>query len=120
MVFSLSSSRVGCAHLFVFVFLVAVLSGARNQRNSPLAEQIVDRMKKLFPDLKTELISASVLLANIHGSLGDREKASDIRTELHQSGLKKKAGLSWTAPDGNSYVSLFDCGLFFFFCSSSQ
>jgi hypothetical protein len=91
----------------VLLFLVAVLSGARNQRNGHLGEHIVDRMKTLFPDLKSALTSASVLLANIYGSLGDREKASDIRTELSQSGAKKVAGRSWTMPDGKIYVSLF-------------
>jgi hypothetical protein len=97
----------------MLVFLVAVLSGARNQQNGSLAEQIVDRMKTLFPDQKAVLTSASILLANVYGSLGDREKAADIRTQLNQSGAKKKAGRSWTVPDGKIYVSLFDCLVIF-------
>ena len=111
----MSSSRlqhIRRNHRFAFVFLVAVLSGARNQGNGPLAEEMVDRMKKLFPDLKAALTSASVLLANVYGSLGNREKASDIRAQLSQSGARKKAGRSWTLPDGKIYVSLvFFCQL---------
>ena len=107
----------------VFLFLVAVLSGVRNQLNAPLAEQIVYRMKALFPDLKNALISASVLLANAHGSVGDREKASDIRNQLSRSGAKKKAGLSWTLPDGKIYVIIFYRLLFFLYqliCRASE
>ena len=89
---------------------MALLSGARNQQHSQLGEELVHRMKKLFPDLKSQLASALILLSNIHGSLGDQEKASDIRQELSEFGVKKVAGRSWTVIDGKISVSL----LFFF------
>lgn len=91
--------------MFVSMCAVALLSGARNYKNGPLAERIVLRMKKLFGDMKDVLISASILLANVYGSLGNIDRASDIRTELNRTGGKKPVGMSWTAPDGPVDVS---------------
>jgi hypothetical protein len=85
---------------------VPFLSGARNQKNSHLSQQIFDRMKKLFPELHNQLATASILLANVYASSGEIEKASDIRIQLHKSGIKKQVGLAWTAPDGKIFVSL--------------
>ncbi len=82
------------------------LSGARNQKNTYLSQQIFDRMKKLFPDLTNLLVSAAVLLSNVYGSSGEIEKASDIKMQLIKSGLKKKIGLSWTSVNGEFFVSL--------------
>jgi hypothetical protein len=90
--------------LFAFIS-VALLSGARNENNSHLSQQIFDHMKKLFPDLNDSLTSAAILLANVYGSSGDMEKASDIRIQLNKSGAKKKIGLSWTAANGKVVVS---------------
>ena len=85
---------------------MALLSGARNGRNVDLAELIFDRIKKLFPELTDSLTSASILLANVYGSTGHMEKASDIRYQLTKRGAKKKIGLSWTVVNGQVYVSL--------------
>jgi len=85
---------------------VALLSGARNEKNIHLSQQIFDRMKKLFPDLTNLLVSAAVLLSNVYGSSGEIEKASDIKMQLIKSGLKKKIGLSWTSVNGKLFVSL--------------
>ena len=85
---------------------MALLSGARNERNVELAEQIFHRIKKLFPELTDTLTAASVLLANVYGSTGHMEKASDIRHQMHKRGVKKKIGLSWTVINGQVYVSL--------------
>jgi len=90
--------------LFVFI-LVALLSGARNENNSHLSQQVFDRMKKLFPELKDSLMSASILLANVYASSGEFEKASDIRIQLTKSGAKKKIGLTWTVINGQLFVS---------------
>ncbi|CAF1590895.1 unnamed protein product [Adineta ricciae] len=88
------------------VMYMALLSAARNRRNEQLVESIHHRMKKLFPRLPDLITSATVLLANLYGSTGDMDKASSIRSELSRSGAKKKPGLSWTAVDGELYVSL--------------
>jgi hypothetical protein len=90
--------------LFVFI-LVALLSGARNENNSHLSQQVFDQMKKLFPELKDSLISASILLANVYASSGELEKASDIRIQLTKSRAKKKLGLTWTVINGQLFVS---------------
>lgn len=45
--------------------LVALLSGARNEKNIHLYERIYNRMKKLFSHSPDQLESAAVLLANI-------------------------------------------------------
>ena len=92
--------------LFLFI-LVALLSGSRTSKNSRLAEEIYDRINKLFPKLKDSWVSASVLLANTYASTGDLGKATDIKKEIAQSGLKKRSGLSWTTTsNGKYYVSL--------------
>ncbi|CAM4770811.1 unnamed protein product [Rotaria magnacalcarata] len=79
---------------------MALLSGARNQKNSKLAQEVVDRIRKLFPDVKGSLLPASILLANTYASSGDIEKATNIKIELHKSGAKKKAGATLTEFDG--------------------
>jgi len=84
---------------------VTLLSGARNEKNSHLAQQVYDRMKKLFPQLVDPLNTAAILLANVYGSIGDIEKSSHIRTQLNQSSIKKKIGLSWIVTNGQVYVS---------------
>ncbi|CAF4001353.1 unnamed protein product, partial [Rotaria magnacalcarata] len=78
----------------------ALLSGARNAKNSKLAQEVVDRMQKLFPDLKSSLLPASILLANVYASSGDIEKATDIKIELNKSGGKKQIGITMTDIDG--------------------
>ncbi|UJR30205.1 hypothetical protein I4U23_017743 [Adineta vaga] len=78
------------------VMYMALLSGARNANNSHLSQNIYDRMKKLFPQKTDPLIAAAILLTNVYASSGDIEKASNIQTQLHTSGAKKKVGLSWT------------------------
>ncbi|CAF4025664.1 unnamed protein product, partial [Rotaria sp. Silwood1] len=74
----------------------ALLSGARNEKNINLSQQVYDRMKKLFPESTSPLTSAAVLLANVYASSGEIEKASNIRTQLAQSNTKKKVGLTHT------------------------
>lgn len=85
---------------------MALLSAARNQMNANLAEQTYDRINKVFPQSNDLFASASVLLANVYESIGDTDKASDIRIQLNKSGIKRKIGLSWTVVNGQIYVSL--------------
>ena len=85
--------------------LVALLSGARNHRDVGLAERLFVRISHIFPDLQQTVISATVLLGNIYGSLGDMTKMSDLRSDLTRSGAKKVIGVSWTAPNGELTVS---------------
>ncbi|UJR34389.1 hypothetical protein I4U23_021797 [Adineta vaga] len=82
---------------------MALLSGARNRNNIHLSQNVYDRMKKLFLSTTNSLVSAAVLLANVYGSLGDIDKAKDIRIQLHQSNTKKKIGLTWTHVNGQLY-----------------
>ncbi|CAF1369672.1 unnamed protein product, partial [Rotaria magnacalcarata] len=78
----------------------ALLSGARNQKNSKLSQEAVDRMQKLFPNMKDSLVAASILLANVYASSDDIGKATDIKIELHKSGGKKQIGVTVTDIDG--------------------
>ncbi len=82
-----------------------VLSGARNVKNSYLSQNIYDRMKKLFPQMVDSLLSAAILLANTYASSGEIDKASDIRIQVNKSSIKKKIGISWTAVNGQFFVS---------------
>ncbi|CAF3967721.1 unnamed protein product, partial [Rotaria sordida] len=90
-------------HSPVSTMYMALLSGARNINNSCLSQKVYDRMKKLFSDMKNPLISAAILLANVYGSSGEIDKASDIRIELNKSGAKKRPGISSTIVDGWSF-----------------
>ncbi len=97
---------------FVSFSLGALLSGARNQRNFSLSEQIYNRMEKLFSNYKKELIPAAILLANTYQSSGDMEKATDIKKKLNFEEAKKQQGLSWTEVNGKIFVSEYSFQLF--------
>jgi hypothetical protein len=91
--------------IYLFLILAAILSGARNSRQRILSKQIYDRMKKLFPDEKETLISASILLCNIYSSLGDHEEAENIRlNRIKEIGTKVKPGVTWTEFNGEISV----------------
>ncbi|CAF1352240.1 unnamed protein product [Adineta ricciae] len=80
------------------VMYTALLSGARNVRDSNLSNRIYKKMQLLFPDEKDTLIAGSVLLSNIYSSIGDHHRAEDIRTNrIKQFGYNVKVGLSWTS-----------------------
>lgn len=85
---------------------MAVLSGARNAKNTYLSQNIVDRMKNIFPHSNDRLLSASILLANVYASSGNIDMASSIRIELNKSGAKKTIGISRTEIDGKILVNL--------------
>ncbi|CAF5180996.1 unnamed protein product, partial [Rotaria magnacalcarata] len=79
-----------------------LLSGARNNRNSNLSEQIYKRMKTLFPNAKESLAAGVVLLSNIYSSLGKDEEAKTFRSnQIEELGVKVKVGLSWTEIKGH-------------------
>ena len=65
--------------------VVALLSGARNHRQADLAQKLYDRMRSLFPDHKSNLIAASILVSNIYSSLGDYEQSKEIRRSSNQT-----------------------------------
>lgn len=88
----------------VFV-VVALLSGARNEKNTHVSEKIFNRMLKLFPELARCLTSASVLLANVYASSGQLDKATGIHSQLSKGRHRKETGLSWTAAKGQLCVS---------------
>ncbi|CAF0885705.1 unnamed protein product [Adineta ricciae] len=90
-------------HSPVLTMYMALLSGARNVNDSHLAQDIYNRMKKLFPQNADPLTAAAVLLTNVYASSGDMRKASDIQNQLQSSGAKKKVGLSWTAVNGQLF-----------------
>ncbi len=83
---------------------MSLLSGARNQRNSSLSEQIYNQIQKNFPNYKEELIPAAILLANTYQSSDNSEKATVIKKTLNHSEAKKQQGLSWTEVNGKIFV----------------
>ncbi|CAF1554748.1 unnamed protein product, partial [Adineta ricciae] len=78
----------------------AILSGARNRNDVSLAREITQRIKQLGHTVDDDFISASVLFGNTLASSGELEEASQLRLEMSQSGIKKKAGVSWTEVNG--------------------
>ncbi|CAF1340153.1 unnamed protein product [Adineta ricciae] len=78
----------------------AILSGARNRKDVSLAREITQRIKQLGHTVDDDFISASVLFGNTLASSGELEEASQLRLEMSQSGMKKKAGVSWTEVNG--------------------
>ena len=82
-----------------------MLSGVRNARQSSLAQSLYDRMKSLFPNYKSDLIPASILLSNIYTSIGDDAKAKEIRNHrLQNFGHKVQPGMTMTLVDGKFWV----------------
>jgi len=62
-------------------------------------------MKHLFPEENEALVSGSILLSNIYTSLGDYERAEDIRlTRIKEFGTKVKPGATWTEVNGELVV----------------
>jgi glycine betaine/choline ABC-type transport system substrate-binding protein len=93
--------------IYMYVVTVTMLSGARNHRDFALSQKLYDRMKSLFPDQKSHLIAASVLVSNTYSSVGDEQQAQEVRiSRLKQLGSKIKAGLSWTEVNGELVVSV--------------
>ncbi|CAF0963616.1 unnamed protein product [Adineta steineri] len=82
---------------------MSLLSGARNVNNMHLSEKIHHQMEKKFPCMKIPLTSASVLLSNVYGSLGEIDKALNIQMKIQKSGVNKKVGLSRTVVNGQGY-----------------
>jgi len=86
---------------------VALLSGARNQGNSSLAQNVFEKIEINFADRKDGFITAaSILLANTYSSAGENEKSFDIKEKLHRSNMKRVVGVSWTEVNGELAVSL--------------
>jgi hypothetical protein len=87
---------------------VSILSGTRNSRDHILSENIYKRMKSLFPDQKDSLISGSILLCNTYSSVGEHDRATDIRfNRIKELGGKVKPGMAWTEKDGKLVVRVF-------------
>lgn len=81
-----------------------MLSGARNQQNAKLAQEIFNKIEKKFPRDR-HMTSALVLLANTYSSIEDFQKSSNIRQKIYQLGTKKPVGVSWTEVNGELVVS---------------
>ena len=94
------------AHLLVCIFiLVAIMSGARNCRDSIRCERLYSKMKIIFPHHKNELISASILLSNMYASLGNTDQVALIRSDrIKDHGNKVTPGMSWTEKNGEIVV----------------
>ena len=91
------------------IVLVAMMSGARTQRNTALSEKLLARMSKLFPDLQEDSISALILLGNTYSSAGDSNRSSDIRKQIQESRVRPQIGQSWTCIDNQLTVrEMFD------------
>ena len=90
------------------VVLVSLLSGARKQKNGQLAKERSVVIRELFPSLKDDLASVSVLVANTLASSGEFEEALNVRRTLSESGWRKQTGLSWTEANGELAVNAED------------
>jgi len=83
---------------------VALLSGARNSRQSVLASRIYQKMKQIFPNEKHQMIPASILLSNIYTSIGDDKQASQIRHHRLKNYGKKVTPGEATTEDGDEIL----------------
>ncbi|CAF2092687.1 unnamed protein product [Rotaria magnacalcarata] len=83
------------------IMYTAMLSAARNYRLVALSEKLYNRMRLLFPDENSHLISASILLSNIYSSLGYNQEVKEIRIErIKQFGKNITVGVAWTEVNG--------------------
>lgn len=76
-------------------------------------------MQSLFPEEKSDMISASILLSNTYASLGDDEQVKQIREDrIKKFGNKVKVGISWTEVNGELVVkeNIFFYDVNFCFC----
>ena len=87
------------------VVLVAIMSGARNCRDPVRSQKLYNSMMMLFPQEKSNLISASILLSNTYSSLGENQQAAAIQSHrrIHH-GKKVKPGMTSTEKDGEIVV----------------
>ncbi|CAF4130691.1 unnamed protein product [Rotaria magnacalcarata] len=69
------------------LIVVALLSGARNEKNIHLSKIVYNRVKKIFPDEQNALIPAAVLLAN----------------RSYVQSIKKRVGLTWASANGQVF-----------------
>ena len=81
------------------------MSGARTQQNTNVLEKFFVKMKNNFPDLKDDLISASVLLANTYSSTEKSDRSENLRKEIRESIIRPQIGRSWTCINGQLVVS---------------
>ena len=86
--------------------LATILSAARTCRDAVRSRKLYERMQSLFPDQRSELISASILVSNTYLSVGDEQEAQDIRSDrIKRLGNKVRAGVSWTEVNGEVVVN---------------
>lgn len=82
-----------------------MLSAARNCRNSALSKKLFDRIRLLFPNEKSALTSASILMNNTYLSEGNHHEAEKLRTSrINQLGANITPGISWTLVNGEIVV----------------
>ncbi|CAF3520762.1 unnamed protein product [Rotaria socialis] len=67
------------------------------------AQKLMEEFERLHIPALPMYPSATVLLANVDGSSGHIDKASDIKTQLYQSDTKKRIGLAWTVTNRQVY-----------------
>ncbi|CAF1149845.1 unnamed protein product [Rotaria sordida] len=82
---------------------MSMLSSARSARNTSLSRKIFDRIQSNFSDVQSCLTSVTVLLADTYALSGNKLIASNIRTKLSQSSMKKAVGYSWTVISGKIF-----------------
>ena len=93
-----------------------MLSGARNHKNTDVAEKVFNSLQLHFPEINKSSIPASLLLSNMYASSGNMDKALAIRNQIQQSGIKKEISLSWTVINDKVLVSITNI----FFCSKQN
>ncbi len=81
------------------------MSGARTQQNTNLLEKFFVRMKNNFPDLKDNLMAASILLANTYFPTEKSDRSENLRKEIRESIIRPQVARSWTCINGQLIVS---------------
>lgn len=65
-------------------------------------------MQTLFPNNRPDLITASILVSNTYGSVGEYAQSADVRDHRVKTyGGKGEPGVTWTLVNGQITVSLF-------------
>ena len=87
------------------MFLVTMLGAARTCHDAVRSQKLYERMQSLFPDHKSQLISASILLSNTYLSVGNEREGKDIRIDrIERLGTRVQPGRSWTEVNGELVV----------------
>jgi tetratricopeptide (TPR) repeat protein len=86
------------------VLYISLLAACRIHQNLPLALRVFERLNESHLSTNDDQRSAMlVLMANLYASLGDHQRAIELRQQLSREKVPKYTGVTWTEVNGIVY-----------------